>query len=62
MRRCTRCQEILGGSEPIVVLDRGGPRETSLATETIEPSGGCYHTTCFQIIRAPRALDELHGR
>jgi hypothetical protein len=45
---CRWCTDVIGVYEPMVVLDSGESRETSVLNEPPgEPVGDCYHRACF---------------
>jgi hypothetical protein len=46
--RCTRCGEVIGVYEPLVIVEGGGPRDSSLAAEPAlaGASAKLYHRSC----------------
>jgi len=58
--RCTRCDDVIGVYEPLVVVDADGVRHTALAAEphlAAQRRGGdaLYHRLCYA------ALQIAHG-
>ncbi len=47
--RCQHCKDVIGVYEPMIVVDHGRPRETSIAAdgEARSTNGACYHRCCF---------------
>lgn len=46
--RCSRCGDVIGVYEPLVIVEGGGPRESSLAAEPAlaDASAKLYHQGC----------------
>jgi hypothetical protein len=51
---CQHCTQVIGVYEPMVVVDRGGARETSRAAEPgVETAPGeRYHLGCYRELKA----------
>ncbi len=47
--RCTRCGEVIGVYEPLILIERGEPRETSRAAEPGSGTEGTarFHHACY---------------
>ncbi len=47
---CGICGDRLGVYEPVVVIDKSGPRITAQAAEPDLPlrEGACFHKVCFE--------------
>jgi hypothetical protein len=61
--RCTRCSDVLGVYEPVVVVDHRGWHYTSLAAEPFPARSGeaRYHAACYEAIHAAPLRDERDG-
>jgi len=58
--RCAHCGDVIGVYEPLVALDDGRARETSLAAEAAHANGhgDCYHRACYDAYRHTRPIGE----
>jgi hypothetical protein len=50
--RCARCGEVIGVYEPLVVVEGGGPRDSSLAAEPALSGARSelYHRGCHAVL------------
>ncbi len=57
--RCTRCTDVIGVYEPLVVVDSTGVPHSSLAVEARHPETGdaTYHEACYVATQAHSGSD-----
>ncbi len=62
VRRCTRCADVIGVYEPLVVVDSTGVRCTSLAAAAQQPDLGdaTYHKACYIATQADNGRAWAH--
>lgn len=58
--RCTRCSDVIGVYEPVIVVDARGVRRTSLAAENLAARIGeaRYHLGCYEAVSTAGFGDE----